>query len=692
MRLNSALVKLFVLGGAALSIGVASSAHAQSSAAAETYAPDYFSQYAPRTALDMVRRVPGFSIQGGNGGERGLGQGGANVLINGARISGKSVSARDALERIPADTVLSIEIVDGASLSIAGLSGQVANILTDTKALSGTWEWNPELRQTQEPNLLRGKASVTGQKGRLKYTASLDANAFRGGGDGPETLTGIDGVTYEFADERGRSSGQRPRGALALTWDHDPERAVNFNLAYEQFNFNRRSVSNRAALTPRGTTQIVNFDGYEDEKNGEVSADYKFPLDLPILGNGSLKLIGVASFEDSPSRAQSISTSVDGERLDQIQFFTQADEGERIARAEYSLSPNSGGDWQASVETAFNYLDVTNRLFEFNGAGLTETVLDDPSVRVEEKRAELTLTHSRKISDKLDMQVSIGAERSELSQSGVSAQVREFVRPKGFVNLAYAVDDSFKLRLEIDRRVGQLRFFDFISSLNVSEDTEQASNPELVPQQFWNLAAEFDKDFGQGNTVLLRLFYEDIDDLVDRVPVGVSGDAVGNIPKASAIGAILNTTFKGERWGWDGAQLDLEYIVQTSEVKDPVTETTRQISRRNQSLIEIDFRHDIPSTDWAYGFGIERFRNARRYGIEDVSRDYFTGPFSYIFAEHKDVMGVTAQVRFLNLFGVEEGFERTVYNGRRSPLTESYHQAREYKFGRIIRMTFSGTF
>jgi len=283
MTRKPAMLKSLMLASACLCMSGFLQASAQSIDQPQTYAPDYFSQYAPRTALDMVRRVPGFSIQGGNGGERGLGQGGANVLINGARISGKSVSARDALERIPADTVLSIEIVDGASLSIAGLSGQVANILTDTKALSGTWEWNPELRQTQEPNVLRGKASVTGQKGRLKYTASLDANAFRGGGDGPETLTGTDGVIYEFADERGRSSGQRPRGSLALTWDQDEDRTANFNLAYEQFNFNRRNLSNRAALTPRGTTQIVNFDGYEDEKNGEISADYKFPLDLPVL-------------------------------------------------------------------------------------------------------------------------------------------------------------------------------------------------------------------------------------------------------------------------------------------------------------------------------------------------------------------------------------------------------------------------
>ena len=40
------------------------------------YLADYFTQYAPRTALDMVGQIPGFSIRSGDLSKRGLGQGG----------------------------------------------------------------------------------------------------------------------------------------------------------------------------------------------------------------------------------------------------------------------------------------------------------------------------------------------------------------------------------------------------------------------------------------------------------------------------------------------------------------------------------------------------------------------------------------------------------------------------------------
>ena len=69
------------------------------------FRPGDFDQYSPRTAFDMVSRIPGFSIREDNSGDRGLGQAEGNVLINGRRISGKSVTTREALERIPATNV-----------------------------------------------------------------------------------------------------------------------------------------------------------------------------------------------------------------------------------------------------------------------------------------------------------------------------------------------------------------------------------------------------------------------------------------------------------------------------------------------------------------------------------------------------------------------------------------------------------
>ncbi len=105
---------------------------------AQVFEPAYFTQYAPRTALDMVGRIPGFQLEESDD-KRGLGQGGANVLINGERISGKT-DPRDQLSRITAPNVVRIEIVDGTSLDIPGLSGQVANVFTKSTGITGPSE------------------------------------------------------------------------------------------------------------------------------------------------------------------------------------------------------------------------------------------------------------------------------------------------------------------------------------------------------------------------------------------------------------------------------------------------------------------------------------------------------------------------------------------------------------------------
>ena len=56
---------------------------------AQSFTPADFARFSPKTALDMLRQVPGFVIQQADE-RRGLGQASANILINGERLSGKS--------------------------------------------------------------------------------------------------------------------------------------------------------------------------------------------------------------------------------------------------------------------------------------------------------------------------------------------------------------------------------------------------------------------------------------------------------------------------------------------------------------------------------------------------------------------------------------------------------------------------
>lgn len=651
---------------------------AQETSEANTYEPAFFAQYAPRTALDMISRIPGFQLQDGDD-KRGLGQGGANLLINGKRLSGKT-DPRDQLGRITAPNVIRIEIVDGASLSIPGLSGQVANVITKNKGVTGTWEWRPEWRNKLQPDLLDGQVSISGEKGNLSYSATLKNESFRNGNFGPESLYTPDGVVFEIRDEVQIFNGDNPGASLDLTWTPKTDHVGNLNLEYNLFNFNGREISQRRAVLPRGIDQETLFSRAEDEWNFEVGGDYELPV-----GPGKLKSIGYYRFERSPTISRfDIFDPVVGQ-TDGIRFFQDADEAEAIARTEYSWSPAEGRDWQLGLEGAFNYLDIKSRLVELN-------VVPDPAEldRVEEKRAEATLTHTRTLSPKWDMQASLGGEYSQIMQTG--GLTRDFYRPKGFLSTTYKPDDSFSIRTKVEREVGQLNFFDFISSVSVQDDFNQTGNANLVPDQSWIGEVEFDKDFGQGNTFKARFYGELISDLVDRIPIGVDGDGIGNIDSATRYGVDFTATIKGERWGLDGMQLDLGLDLRTSSVDDPLLGFSRRLNDDKIYFWEFDFRHDIPNSDWAYGFFMDHFRESEVYRLEAVQQFNFPVPFSIIFIEHKDVFGLKVRADVRNLFGSSDDFTRTIYTDRRDQGVVDFTEDRSRPFGSFVRLTVSGTF
>jgi hypothetical protein len=94
------------------------------------YDAAFFAQYAPRTALDIARRVPGFSLDLGNTDTRGFAGAAGNVVINGARPSSKAESLESTLSRIPAGSVTRVEVGPG-DLYGAEYSGksQVLNVI-----------------------------------------------------------------------------------------------------------------------------------------------------------------------------------------------------------------------------------------------------------------------------------------------------------------------------------------------------------------------------------------------------------------------------------------------------------------------------------------------------------------------------------------------------------------------------------
>ncbi len=168
-----------------------------------TFTPEDFARFAPRTALDMARQVPGFAIRDTDD-ARGLGQADTNVLINGRRISGKSNGPVEALQRIPLDDVVRLEVVDGASLDIGGLSGQVLNVVTrSTGRITGQFRVAPQFRTRGTPaQLLDGRIGIAGGGAKTEWNLSLDNDSNRRGDEGPERVFNAAGQLVETREEK----------------------------------------------------------------------------------------------------------------------------------------------------------------------------------------------------------------------------------------------------------------------------------------------------------------------------------------------------------------------------------------------------------------------------------------------------------------------------------------------------------
>ncbi len=671
---------------AGLAASAASVALAQETPQAVTrvFTPEDFSRFAPQTALDMVIEIPGFTIEREDS-SRGFGQASGNVLINGERISGKSNDAVDALGRIPADRVIRMELSDGTMLDIPGLSGQVVNVVADGDGISGTWSWQTRLRERLEPNFLTAEASVSGRTGRLAWTLSLESDPAKNGNAGVETVTDGGGNLIEIRDEEAQFIVDAPSAALALTWTSPKGRKANFNAAFEQFNRNNREIGFRSPVD--GVDSFRLFKQGRDERSGEVSADYEFPL-----GPGALKLIGLYTIEDGFSVSDVEETPADGapafgSRFEQDQF-----ESETVARAEYAIAPRPGRDWQIAVEGARNVLDVESGLFILQDDGtLAEEDLANSTTRVVERRAELTVTHGRSLASSVNVQASLGVEVSELAQSGPAGLTRGFFRPKGFVSATWRPGPRTSVQARIAREVGQLNFFDFVSSVNLNNENANAGNPDLVPEQSWAAEIEIDRRFGGFAAATLRLFGDRIEDIIDQVPLPGGGEGPGNIDSALRYGAELTATLQLDILGWTGAQLEFEGQARNSRLDDPLTGLPRRISRDLVSRVEVEVRYDIPNTPIALEVGFNQSRRARTFRLDEINFNRSIPGFLFAVVEHKDIFGLTGFIEVGNLIDQRDLFTREIFEtDRLGPI--DFIEDRNRDFGPILTFGLSGSF
>jgi outer membrane receptor for ferrienterochelin and colicins len=646
------------------------------------YTVGQFARFAPQTAADIAQQIPGFTISQISN-DRGLGEGSQNVLINGQRITGKGNDALTVLRRIPVSAVLRMEIIDSADLDISGLSGHVLNVVAEQGSVQGNYAWRPVIRQRIPDFWPGGEVNVSGKSGMGDFSLGFRWDGFRGGGWGGETESHPStGVSF-FRAQLPHFAEDNPRLTGSLNHKLVSGSIWNLNTSVNRDSFRRH---NTTLYTFPGDPQTTEISRSENAKwRTEIGSDFEF-----ALGPGRLKLIGLYTERKGPNNSE-LTSLPDGATVPTgSRFMQDSTEGERVLRSEYRWKA-WGSDWTLSAEGAQNFIDATGALDDLDSAGIYQPVeLVGASSRVEERRGESILSFSRSLGKGTQLQVSGGAEYSVLKQNGDAGQTRRFVRPKGAVSLAWNPASKWEMNLKLQRKVGQLDFFDFLSSVDVNTNTANTSNHELVPPQSWLAQLETSRSLGSRGKLRLTLEAEEFSDFVTQIPISPTLEAPGNLPKARRLIATLNTTLLLDDIGIPGGKVDSLATLRETRVRDPLLGTYRPFNG-NKWYWNVDFRQDIPDTPWTWGLYTEDSARSNFYRLDYKEVDWSSRPFGQIFLEHKHLFGLKVRFAVANLYNTRDRAEELFYVARRDGPVD-FRRDYGLTFHPFYRITVSGTF
>ncbi|MAK59620.1 MAG: hypothetical protein CMK09_01455 [Ponticaulis sp.] len=631
-------------------------AAARSVEGVRTFHADYFEQYNPITAFDMVSRVPGFEIDNGEN-RRGFGGTAGNILVNGDRPSSKD-DVSEQLKRIPAGSVDLIELISGSSanVDIRGQTQIVNVILRDDIEGGSPTTWVFELRDIQYSERPGWTVQLT-KTFALGDTADLTLDFqtpnLRGRSESFEEVRAADGTLLNTREVFGQPNQIGWRGSGVLNWKPTETDTVNFNARY-QLNTDTQNIG-VIVEDPSGNFLAATAGSVEwpTKTDLEIGGDWEHRFSDTL----SAKLIGLASF--NMNEKNEIYETYLSTGLSNIQTIDETvDRGERVARGFVSWQPADRHSLDFGLEGAFNYRDITLDIANDSGAGPVPVMLSVADTRVEEVRLEPFITHVWNMTESVTLESGFVFEVSRITQTGDEEKERDFSYPKPRLVGTWQASEDDQIRLSVERDIAQLDFGQFATSLNVVDSFSVVGNPDLEPEKTWKYRAEYERRFGNRGAVTLSAFHHQVDDVQDFIVIGTN-DAFGNLGDGTRLGFELQGTTKFDFI----PNSELRYSAEWKETKvtDPVTGTERRFTREDNWKYDVSYRQDLPDWKSAWGGSVSRgserefFR--RKEQIFNETPNHNVG----VFFETTAFFGVTMKLEATNIFHTNNYRTRTFF-------------------------------
>lgn len=641
------------------------------------YQASFFAEFQPTTALDMVKRLPGFAFEQGDITVRGFAGALGNVLIDGQRPASKTVSLEDVLRRIPVSAVASIQVIRGGA---PGINMQGQSVVANVVRLSGDMsthsaEFTGLFGSDYDPGI-GVRVETTRSLGRLALNGTLNyRDEQQYGSTGTGDLLRRDSSGALISSSRFETDwSQRQLQASGSAEYQTDAGLLRVNIGGTSQDTKQIDMLTSRAIAPVAIDGDVNTDIRSDK--GEAGVDYEHSFGDALSG----RMLLLQSIEKKTITADAINPLTVQNSED------EALQGESIFRSSmtYKVSPTL--TLEGGLEGAYNFLDVDASLLR-NGSPVA---LPAGNVKVEERRGEAFLDARWKLSPRLSSDIGIRYETSTISQSGDSDARRTLSYPKPRAQLTFDLDNGVQLRSRIERTVSQLEFRDFASQASLDAGTISGGNAELRPENAWEFEGAIEKRFWDSAAVVFGYTHSIVSDVVDMVPVA-GFDTAGNIGDGTREKLALSLSLPLGQLGIDGALLRINGNWQWSQVDDPVTREERRISKQPTVGGDVLIAKEFPGLASTLSLENSSSKRETSYRMGEVRTDHWDH-FLRLYWDWTPQNDTVVRLMFNNFTGRPRSRWRTVYDGPRSNGVIAYHEDRHVDAMRFIQLQVRKTF
>ncbi len=674
----------------------------------QAFDPAFFARFAPVTALDMVRQVPGFRIDEGED-LRGFGATAGNVLIDGRRTSSKDLLS-DELGRISARDVLRVELIRASAAGDIDVRGytELANVvLKPASDLKVSTTWAATTRWYEQGRI---GAQIGGTRAwktdNFGFRLAVQGTNLGEREEVDVTSANALGVTTSTQSEHYQQQVSELLVVGAANWTPTARDTINAN-----FRILPRLFSNNAAAAvrlPSGAKVGDIFLEYEEKDIWYVDAggdwEHKFSPE------NAVKVIAVNRTVNWRPQ-QLLTQAVLGSPFGQVRDTSDNKAGEHVLRGVWTTKPALEHTLEFSVEGAYNYREVDRqRQLGTIGGPFSVVAVPIATTKVEEERAEASITDVWRISPQLTLEGALNYEVSTISQTGDANQERDFTYAKPRLVATWVPSATDQVRLSLLRDVSQLDFADFATGLDSISTTANIGNPDLEPERAWKASLQWKRQIGERGSISVTGFYDDIQDTQDFIasrlsspaacvttvptPAACYRTAVGNVGDGTRWGGRIEATMPLDALGVANGILKLNVGAQDSEVIDPLTGQKRRISKQQEYDWSIDFRQDVPSMKFAWGGDYASAGATPEYRHERIEvADPGEGDLDLFVETTAFLGGALVRLTAENIFNQERVVDRRYYTPTRIPPGAfSSSEERISTHGATVTLTVAGAF